>query len=113
MAETCALCQFDGRRSAARKIERRDFEKNINTVTIQQGNGLLALDCTFTALLRKSLIINGAGEGNRTLVSGHAILEARVGFQLSPNWRNLRKSLEASVGIGRFKRRNHVKKARF
>ncbi len=24
--------------------------------------------CTFTALLRKSLIINGAGEGNRTLV---------------------------------------------
>ena len=26
--------------------------------------------CTFTALLRKSLIINGAGEGNRTLISG-------------------------------------------
>jgi hypothetical protein len=25
--------------------------------------------CVFTALLRKSLIINGAGEGNRTLVS--------------------------------------------
>ena len=25
--------------------------------------------CTFTALIRKSLIINGAGEGNRTLVS--------------------------------------------
>ena len=24
--------------------------------------------CTFTALLRKSLITNGAGEGNRTLV---------------------------------------------
>src|ERR1039458_8113460 len=26
--------------------------------------------CTFTALVRKSLIINGAGEGNRTLISG-------------------------------------------
>jgi hypothetical protein len=25
--------------------------------------------CTFTALRRKSLIINGAGEGNRTLVT--------------------------------------------
>jgi hypothetical protein len=25
--------------------------------------------CTFTALLRKCLIINGAGEGNRTLVT--------------------------------------------
>ena len=25
--------------------------------------------CTFTALLRKSLIINGAGEGNRTLIT--------------------------------------------
>ena len=24
--------------------------------------------CTFTALIRKSLIINGAGEGNRTLM---------------------------------------------
>ena len=30
----------------------------------------LALYCTFTALSCKSLIINGAGEGNRTLVSG-------------------------------------------
>ena len=27
--------------------------------------------CTFTALICKSLIINGAGEGNRTLVSAH------------------------------------------
>ena len=27
--------------------------------------------CTFTALIRKSLIINGAGEGNRTLVPIH------------------------------------------
>src|SRR5437867_13052297 len=26
--------------------------------------------CTLLALIRKSLIINGAGEGNRTLVSG-------------------------------------------
>ena len=29
---------------------------------------LVAVYCTFTALLRKSLIISGAGEGNRTLV---------------------------------------------
>jgi hypothetical protein len=28
-----------------------------------------SLYCTFTALLCKSLIINGAGEGNRTLVT--------------------------------------------
>src|SRR6266481_8737426 len=44
--------------------------------------------CTLTALRRKSLIINGAGEGNRTLVSGlgspHSTIEphprARNGF---------------------------------
>jgi hypothetical protein len=28
-----------------------------------------SLYCTFTALIHKSFIINGAGEGNRTLVS--------------------------------------------
>jgi len=32
--------------------------------------GSASLYCTFTALLCKSLSINGAGEGNRTLVSG-------------------------------------------
>jgi hypothetical protein len=30
---------------------------------------LLSVYCTFTALSRKSLIVNGAGEGNRTLVN--------------------------------------------
>jgi len=30
--------------------------------------------CTFTAHTHKSLIINGAGEGNRTLVSMHLFL---------------------------------------
>ena len=39
--------------------------------------------CTFTALIRKSLIINGAGEGNRTLVSALISSEARVAFQPS------------------------------
>ena len=29
---------------------------------------IFAIYCTFTALIRKPLIINGAGEGNRTLV---------------------------------------------
>ena len=42
------------------------------TIKGNPGNArkILALYCTFTALIRKSLIINGAGEGNRTLVSG-------------------------------------------
>src|SRR5713101_260417 len=39
--------------------------------------------CTLTALTRKSLIINGAGEGNRTLVSGlgspHSTIEPHPG----------------------------------
>ena len=39
--------------------------------------------------------------------------EARVGFQLSPQLRNLRKSLEATVGIGRLKRRFCAKNAQF
>src|SRR6185503_9513815 len=50
--------------------------------------------CTFTALLCKSLIISGAGEGNRTLVSGlgsphstiepHPRLRRRIGLISSP-----------------------------
>jgi hypothetical protein len=38
--------------------------------------------CTFTALLRKSLIINGAGEGNRTPVSGFFGTDSNGGFVL-------------------------------
>src|SRR5580765_4412745 len=41
------------------------FKNSANTPT-----NPLALYCTFTAIKRKSLIINGAGEGNRTLISG-------------------------------------------
>ena len=33
------------------------------------GRKIHSLYCTFTALIRKSLIISGAGEGNRTLVT--------------------------------------------
>ena len=37
------------------------------------------------AHLRKSLIINGAGEWNRTLVTGLFSIEARGGLKPSPN----------------------------
>ncbi len=38
--------------------------------TTQRKNMKEPTYCTFTALIRKSLIMNGAGEGNRTLISG-------------------------------------------
>jgi hypothetical protein len=37
--------------------------------TLENGS----LYCTFTALLRKSLIIHGAGEGDRTLVTSMVV----------------------------------------
>ena len=39
--------------------------------------------------------------------------KAKVGFHLSPKTRNLRKSLEARAGIGRFKPRNRANSAHF
>jgi len=51
-------------------VERFFRQKNAKTASLY---------CTFTALLYKSLLINGAGEGNRTLVS------MAIGTKLHPN----------------------------
>src|ERR1022692_2826911 len=49
---------------------------------------LLSVYCTFTALRCKSLIINGAGEGNRTLVSAlgrpHSTIEPHPQMSVRP-----------------------------
>src|SRR5580658_9012295 len=49
---------------------------------LQESCKTLHFTCTLLALLRKSLIINGAGEGNRTLVSGLGSLLNRSEFAL-------------------------------
>ena len=61
--------------------------------------------CTFPAQRCKSLMLNGAGEWNRTPRIGVNQTEARVGFHPSPKGTFLRESLEAGVGIGPFSAR--------
>jgi hypothetical protein len=41
---------------------------------------MVQLACTLLAHLHKSLIINGAGEGNRTLISGQFVALAKPGL---------------------------------
>ena len=52
------------------KRNAKDVSKNKSLTRISEHNPLknASLYCTFTALLCKSFIINGAGEGNRILV---------------------------------------------
>jgi hypothetical protein len=65
-------------------------EQNKSLVFPRKTLETSSLYCTFTALIRKLLIINGAGEGNRTLVSGlgnpkktvRCIIEACSPFQV-------------------------------
>jgi hypothetical protein len=45
-----------------------------------------AFTCTLLAQLTKQLKTNGAGEGNRSLVSGLSAPWARVGFQPTPKF---------------------------
>jgi len=66
---------------------------------------------TFTALLRKSLIINGAGEGNRTLIPDRRAagvvrkqFQIILGAQATVRWRN--------AGWRRFKRSESNRRAR-